>query len=221
VIGMQLNAAIRRSFSQRFDTIRQLSAKMLVPEEDRWKLSIKALVVGGFLRFEDKTWTVQRAGNYFEFSDNFKQKKKYNWNEIRLFCIETGETKNIEWEIDDEIEITITTHELDFRALRDDEGEEIDEDDLDEMSDKQWSIFFQDKEFRYDDDYAAKYYRDFVIEDGEKVYLYDFKSDDNRIITIEEWDSGSGKESYEIYISRIASADEFEILAKGVDAGNG
>ena len=218
---MPLDAAIRRSFSQRFDAIRQLSVEVLVPEEDRWKLSIKDLIVGGFLRFEDKTWIVKRAGNYFEFSEDFNQKKKYNWTELRLFCIETGETKNIEWEIDDDIEITITINEIDFQDLRDDEGGEIDEDDLDEMSEKEWSIFFQDKEFRYDDDYAAKYYRDFGNEDGEKVYMYDFKSDDNRIITIEEWGSGSGDESYEIYVSRIASEDEFEILAKGDGDGNG
>lgn len=211
---MALNAALMRSLNKRFDAIRGLSPEKLVPEDDRWKLSVKDLKVGSFLRFEGKTWVVEQAGLYNEFSDSFKKKKKYNWTEYRLFSIETGEIKNIEWEIDDDIEISVTLKEIKFRDLRDDEGADIDEDDLDEICDKGWEIFYRGKRFNYDDDYAAKYYRDFSEESGENIYVYEFVAHDDEMISIEEWDSGSGNESYEIFLSRAASEDEFEVLSK-------
>jgi len=215
---MPLDNALKRSYSKKFDAIRGLAPEMLIPEDDRWKTSLQGLSVGGFLRYQGKTWVIERAGKYNEFSDDFKKKKKYNWTELRLFCIETGETRNIEWEIDDDIEISVTLKEIKFRDLRDDEGKDIDEDDLDEICDKGWEIFYKGKRFKYDDDYASKYYRDFSEDSDEKLYVYDFLAHDKEMISIEEWDSGSGDESYEIFISRSASEDEFEVLTKGDNA---
>lgn len=211
---MPLDNALKRSYSKKFDAIRRLVPEMLIPEDDRWKTPLQDLNVGGFLRYQDKTCIVERAGKYFEFSEDFKKKKKYNWTELRLFCIETGETINIEWEIDDDIEISVTLKEIKFRDLKDDEGADIDEDDLDEICEKGWEIFYKGKRFKYDDDYAAKYYRGFSKESDEKLYVYEFLANNKEMISIEEWDSGSGDESYEIFVSRSASEDEFELLAK-------
>ena len=121
---MQLDAAAKRSFAERFDAIRRLSPDSLIPDEDRWKASIKDLDVGDFLVFDSKTWVIRQIGKYYEFSDDFKKKKKYHWTELRMFAIETGEVKHIEWEIDDELEIVITSEKLDFSQLKDDEGGE-------------------------------------------------------------------------------------------------
>ena len=212
---MPIDNALMRGYSKKFDAIRRLSPDMLTPEADRWKLSVRDLNVGGFVKYQEKTWIVERAGKYFEFSDNFNKKKKYNWTEFRLFSIETGETINIEFEIDDDIEISVTLKEIRFKDLRDDEGADIDEDDLDEIAEKGWEIFYHGKRFDYDDDYAAKYYRDFSEESDERVYVYEFVAHDKEMISIEEWDSGSGDESYEIFLSRAASENEFEVIAKG------
>jgi len=211
---MPLDNALKRSYSKKFDAIRQLAPEMLIPEDEQWKASIQDLNVGGFLRYQKKTWIVERAGKYNEFSEDFKNKKKYNWTELRLFCIETGETINIEWEIDDDIEISVTLKEIKFRDLKDEKGGDIDEDDLDEICEKGWEIFYHGKRFKYDDDYASKYYRDFAEENDEKLYVYDFLASNNEMISIEEWGSGSGDETYEIFISRSAAEDEFEVLAK-------
>ncbi len=218
---MQLDAAAKRSFAERFDAIRRLSPDSLIPDEERWKASIMDLGLGDFLVFDDKTWVIRQIGIYYEFSDDFKKKKKYHWTELRMFAIETGEVKHIEWEIDDELEIVITSEKLDFSRLKDDEDEEIDEDDLDEIAENKWSIMYNGTEYAYSDDYGAKYYPDGKSKAGDKLYLYDFLSRDKQMITIEEWDSGSGDETYEIYTSRVASESEFEILTKGGSAGNG
>lgn len=215
---MQLDAATKRSFAERFDAIRRLSPDTIIPDEDRWKASIKDSVPGDFLIFDGKTWIIKQIGKYYEFSDDFKKKKKYNWTELRMFAIETGEVKNIEWEIDDELEIVITSEKLVFSQLKDDEGENIDEDDLDEIADNKWSILYNGIEYEYSDDYAAKYYLDCKNEDSDNLYSYDFMSKDKTMITIEEWDSGSGDETYEIYTSRTADESEFEFLTKGGNA---
>jgi hypothetical protein len=217
---MQLDAAAKRSFAERFDAIRRLSPDSLIPDEERWKASIKDFGLWDFLVFDDKTWVIRQIGKYYEFSDDFKKKKKYHWTELRMFAIETGEVKHIEWEIDDELEIVITAEKLDFSQLKDDEGEAIDEDDLDEIAENKWSILYNGTEYAYSDDYGAKYYPDCKSKAGDKLYLYDFLSRDKQMITIEEWDSGSGDETYEIYTSRIASESEFEILTSGGNTGN-
>jgi len=59
------------------------------------------------------------------------------------------------------------------------------------------------------------------MQTGDKLYLYDFLSKDKKMITIEEWDSGSGDETYEIYTSRMAEESEFEIMTKGGNLENG
>jgi hypothetical protein len=218
---MQLDAAAQRSFAERFDAIRSLSPETLIPPEDRWKASVKDLALGDFLVFDNKTWIIRQIGIYYEFSDDFKKKKKYHWTELRMFAIETGEVKQIEWEFDDELEIVITSEKLDFPQLKDDEGERIDEDDLDEIADNKWSILYNGTEFAYSDDYGAKYYPDCKSKASDNLYLYDFLSQDKQMITIEEWDSGSGDETYEIYTSRIAAESEFEILTKKGSTGNG
>ena len=212
---MPLDNVLKRAYSKKFDAIRRLSPEMLIPEDDRWKASLQDVKVGGFLRYRGLTWMVERAGRYNEFSDDFKKKKKYNWTELRLFCIETGDAVNIEWEIDDDIEISVTLQEIKFKDLHDDKGADIDEDDLDEICDKGWEIFYKGKRFDYDDDYAAMYYRDFSEESDEKLYIYEFKAHNHEMISVEEWDSGSGAESYEIYLSRAAKEEEFEVLAEG------
>ena len=212
---MPMDSALKRSYSKKFDAIRQLAPETLIPEEDRWKVSIKDLSVGGFLRYKQKTWIVERAGRYHEFSENFKNKKKYYWTEFRLFCIETGETINIEWEMHDDIEISVTLKEIKFHDLRLEKGAYINENDLDKICKKGWEIFYHGKRFKYYDDYASKYYKDFSEDSDERLYVYKFKAHDNEMISIEKWHSGSGDESYEIFISRLASEDEFEMIAKG------
>ena len=209
----ELNPAFRMSLARQFDAIRQLSPENLILKRDRWKHNIKDVKETGFLSYEGKTYLVKEVGLYQEFDEKYIKASGRPWFELRLFCIDTGEIVNIEWEEDDEIKVSMTLKELKFSDLRDDEGKAIDEDDLDQIADEEDGIFFGGKKFEYKDDYAAKYYRNGVMEGGD-VYMYEFESLDGTCLTIEEWQSG-GKEEYKIYLSSQIDVNNIEILSLG------
>ena len=209
----ELNPAFRMSLARQFDAIRQLSPENLILKRDRWKHNIKDVKETGFLSYEGKTYLVKEVGLYQEFDEKYIKASGRPWFELRLFCIDTGEIVNIEWEEDDEIKVSMTLKELKFSDLRDDEGKAIDEDDLDQIADEEDGIFFGGKKFEYKDDYAAKYYRNGVMEGGD-VYMYEFESLDGTCLTIEEWQSG-GKEEYNIYLSSQIDVNNIEILSLG------
>ncbi|MCP4024349.1 MAG: DUF4178 domain-containing protein, partial [Desulfobacteraceae bacterium] len=128
-------------------------------------------------------------------------------------CLETGETFNFEWEYDDELEIAMTLERLSFRNLKDEAGENIDEDDLDQIADDKDAVVFNQEKFWYEDDWAAIYLRGTK---EEKVYMYEFENEGAlKFLTIEEWDSGSGKESYQIYTSLPVEPGNIRVLSKG------
>jgi hypothetical protein len=218
-----LDGATMRSYAKRFDAIRQLPPDMLIPEGDRWKHTIKDLKEGGFIRYGGRTYLVVQVGRYDEVKDDdtFSKKTGFKAFEHKLFCIDTGELANIEWEEDDKLEISITTGEVSFRELRDDGNEAIDEDDLDQIVEDEDSIFFRGREFAYDDDWASVYYTG-KGRKGENVFMYEFVAEDGSgdCLTIEEWGSGSDKEEYQIFTSRLAGENEIEILCLGGGEGN-
>jgi hypothetical protein len=216
---MGLDPASKRSYDERFSTVRQITASMLIPEQDQYKLTVKDLKRGGVFRFQGKTYVVLRIGWYNEADDQFN-KKKFITYELNCLCLENGEKRDIEWEEDDGLQVSITSQRLSFRELTDDAGEAIDEDDLDQIVDDDDCIVFQGEKYWVDDDWAALYYRTEDDDEPEKVYMYEFMNESKtKGVTIEEWDSGSGKEEYQIYGSRPVNPDDFIILAtKGRDS---
>lgn len=210
-----LNPQEARSFDKRFAAIQSIAPGGIVSEKERYKLTIKDVMVGGVIRFGNKTFLVKETGLYNETDESYQKKKKYRFFELKLFCLETGEIVNIEWEEDDEIEISLTTGTLEFCDLRDDEGKDIDEDDLDQIVDDEDSVYVNGREFRYSDDYAALYYRNQLSADPEKVYFYEFKVSDGTELTIEEWVVGPDKEEYQLYYSRQMDPSEIEVIHCG------
>jgi len=210
----ELNPAFRMSLARQFDAIRQLDPENLIPKEERWKHNIKVVKQTGFICYGGKTYHVKEVGSYQEFDEKYIKASGRPWFELKLFCIDTGETVNLEWEEDDEIEVSMTLKELKFSDLRDDEGKAIDEDDLDQIADEEDGIFFGGKKFEYKDDYAAKYYRNGVMERGDQVYMYEFEAQDGTSLAVEEWQSG-GKEEYKLYLSSQIDVNNIEILSLG------
>ena len=87
-------------------------------------------------------------------------------------------------------------------------------DDLDEIAEKGWEIICRGKTYDYDDDFAAKYFRD----DGEKpenVYFYEFEAQDGDQLAIEVWISENGKEEFQVFLSRSVAPDDMEVIATG------
>lgn len=204
------------SYAARKAAIRGLAPSALIPQGERWRKNIKDVREGGYLRFDDKTFMVVDISTYAETDEKFR-KTGSSWTELRLLCLETGETVWLEWEEDDDIEMYLTLRSLSFRDIRDDEGGSIDDDDLDDLADDQDSITLRGKTFDYDDDYGALYKRGGKGRDqkGDKVYFYDFVAADGECITVEEWLEGHDKYSYELFLSRPLDAASVEIVSTG------
>ena len=112
-----LDVGERQRFDLRFGEIRHINPARILDPKKRLKYSIQDVGVGGVLRFDKKTFRVTATSVYQETDDKFSREKQYFVTELALFCLETGETHYIEWEIDDQLEICLTTRELSAKDL--------------------------------------------------------------------------------------------------------
>ncbi|MBU8850000.1 MAG: DUF4178 domain-containing protein [Desulfobacterales bacterium] len=207
-----LDIAAQKSFQERLSAIRTLTKDQLVSGQEKILLTIKDARRNSFFEYLGNTYFIKDLNKYEETSDDFKSKKGYFITELTCLCLETGQTANFEWEFDDELEVSMTLERLSFRNLKDDEGESIDEDDLDQIADDKDVIVINGEKFWYEDDWASLYYRG---NREEKVYMYEFENESHtKFLTIEEW-SGSGRDEYQIYTSSPVDPDSISIISKG------
>ena len=207
-----LDIATQKSFKERFTAIRSLKKTQLVSLSQRMSLTIKDARLHSFFEYLGKTWFITDLSKYEETSDDFKSKKGYFIYELTCLCLETGKTVNFEWEFDDELEISMTLDRLSFRNLKDDAGESIDEDDLDQIADDKDVVVINGENFWYEDDWASIYYRG---SKEEKVYMYEFENENHtKFLTIEKW-SGSGKDEYQIFTSSPVDPNAISIISRG------
>jgi len=207
-----LDIATQKSFQERFGAIRTLKKGHLVSGQEKVLLSLKEAGKHSFFEYLGNTYFVKDQNKYEETSDDFKHKKGYFISELTCLCLESGQILNFEWEFDDELEVSMTLERLSFRKLKDDAGESIDEDDLDQIADDKDMIVINGEKFWYEDDWAAIYYRG---SKEEKVYMYEFENEGRtKFLTIEEW-SGSGKDEYQIYTSSPVDPNTISIISKG------
>lgn len=204
----------RRQFQKQLAHIRAIDPGSIVHPDKRFELSIKDLGDKSVFHLNNKTYLVLEIGTYRETDDNYK--KTYDWTgyELKTVCLETGETHNLEWEEDDEVEVSLTIGETRFSDLQYDDGEAIaqDSDDLDEIAEKKWEVVCSNKTFYYKDDYAATYSKGNGTK-TEKVYFYDFETEDGEQLTIEVWIQDSGKEDFQVFQSRRVPPEEIEVIA--------
>ncbi|WP_299981577.1 DUF4178 domain-containing protein [Desulfobacula sp.] len=207
-----LDIATQKSFQERLGAIRTLKKEQLVSGQEKMLLSLKEAGKHSFFEYLGNTYFVKSLNKYEETSDDFKNKKGYFISELTCLCLESGQTLNFEWEFDDELEISMTLERFSFRNLKDEAGEAIDEDDLDQIADDKDMIVINGEKFWYEDDWASIYYRG---SKEEKVYMYEFENEGHtKFLTIEEW-SGSGKDEYQIYTSSPVDPNTISIISKG------
>ncbi len=207
-----ISASEKKSFDQRFSLIRTLDPDRLVSNEDQTRLTIMDTRKGDFFTCFGNTYYIQEINTYQETSGDFSKLKDFFVTELTCLCLETGAVGHFEWEYDDELEVTITLDQTKFNRLTDDEGQAIDEDDLDQIADDEDSIVYAGETYEYDDDWAAIYRRGGR---EEKVYMYEFVNERGGLfITIEEWQDGD-KEEYYIYISRPVDPGEITLVTRG------
>ncbi|MBU0462386.1 MAG: DUF4178 domain-containing protein [Proteobacteria bacterium] len=207
-----LDIATQKSFQERLSAIRTLKKEDLVSGQKKELLSLKDVGSNSFFEYLGNTYFVKSLNKYEETSDDFKSKQGYFIYELTCLCLETGQTIHFEWEFDDELEVSMTLERFSFRNLKDDAGEGIDEDDLDQIADDKDVVVINGEKFWYEDDWASVYYRGTT---QEKVYMYEFENEaQTKFLTIEEW-SGSGKDEYQIYTSSPVNPDSINIISKG------
>ncbi|MDD4274438.1 MAG: DUF4178 domain-containing protein [Desulfobacter postgatei] len=202
----------QKSFEQRFSIIRTLASDNILSKEEQARLTIMDAGVGDFFTCFGSTYIIQEINKYQEASEDYSKLKDYFVTELTCLCLETGAVGHFEWEIDDELEVCITLDQIKFKRLTDEEGQPIDEDDLDQIVEDEDTIVYDGETFDYDDDWAAVYRRNGK---EEKVYMYEFVNNRSSLfITIEEWQDGD-KEEYRIYISKPVNPLELLLISKG------
>jgi hypothetical protein len=202
----------QKSFEQRFSIIRTLAPDNMLSKEEQVRLTIMDAGVGDFFTCFGSTYIIQEINKYQEASEDYSKLKDYFVTELTCLCLETGAVGHFEWEIDDELEVCITLDQIKFKRLTDEEGQPIDEDDLDQIVEDEDTIVYAGETFDYDDDWAAVYRRNGK---EEKVYMYEFVNNRSSLfITIEEWQDGD-KEEYRIYISKPVNPLELVLISKG------
>ena len=209
-----LDAAKQKSFQERFDAIRNLNRNDLISGQDASRLSIRDAALNAFFEYLGQTYWIKELNSYEETSDDFKTPKGYFIYELNCLCLETGDTVNFEWEYDDELEISLTKDRLSFRSLKDENGEAVDEDDLDQIADDKDCVVVNGEKFWYEDDWASIFKRG---QKQENVYMYEFENEKGTLfLSIEEW-QGSGKDEYQIYTSVPVNPDSITLISKGAD----
>jgi len=207
-----ISVSEQKSFDQRFSLIRTLAPDKVLSKEEQTRLTIMDAGVGDCFTCFGRTYFIQEINKYQEAGEDYSKLKDYFVTELTCLCLETGTVGHFEWEIDDELEVSITLEQTKFKRLTDDEGRPIDEDDLDQIIEDEDSIVYAGETFDYDDDWAAVYRRNGK---EEQVYMYEFVNErSSMFLTIEEWQDGD-KEAYRIYTSKPVNPAEVTFISKG------
>jgi hypothetical protein len=190
-------AALRR-IDRQFDALRAMPAP--IPARERYRYGVEDARAGSCLRLRGELCQVLSLSEYRE--------KSGSWWELECFGLESGETLWVEWERDDEVEISVSGPALSLQQIGVSAGQ------VEEMSDEEEGrISFGGRTYHYDDDYGATYFRD-PSSAGEPVYFYDFETRDGRHgLTVEEWGDASQGYEYEAFASESMGPDEIEVVA--------
>lgn len=168
------------------------------------KRTVDEVGVAGVLKIGGGVYLVDRMHKYTEG-------KKWEWFELQLLAISTGEVIFLEWEKDDELELSLWTQAglpLSAIGLTSSQLKHFD-------NDGEGSFVFDLETFAYEESDKATFYAD-CADDGQKFYYWDFSgSSGRRLIGVEDWSESLGDREYEVCIGRELSGSEVTILAMG------
>jgi hypothetical protein len=203
---------MQNNLATQFQAIRGLS-----PEagQRQCKQDIRQVKKGGYLEIKGDTYLVSEAFRYLEVKwSSFKKKKNEYWvTELQLLNVLTGEKTFIEWEFDDELEVSQTVSEVQLKDLTEN-GQPLTRKILDDIAEEETGIIkYKGKSFHYieDDTWAALFYRN-ATDEPLQVRMYEFKGDDGTGLTLELWEEEDSKPEREAFISRELSASAIKVL---------
>jgi hypothetical protein len=182
------------------------------------KLNLKNLTQGGYLDIKGETYQVVSVSRYLDVKwDNFKKRKDDYWvTELQLVHLVSGSHTFIEWEFDDELEISETLNEVKLRDIKF-SGKPLTRGTLEAIAEEEeGTVSCDGKDYHYveDDTWAALYYR-LADSDGMPVRLYEFSADDDECLTVEAWHVEEDKPSREAFVSQGVKPQSVVVLQQG------
>ena len=196
-----LQPAERARYDEQFVAIRRMLAP--IPHAERFRATIEAVRIGGYIRFEGRTYEVKGLNTY--------ERDGARWPELVLYRLNDGSTQYLEWEKEDEVSVYVSRETLSFEkvGLR---GKEH----LWEISDaEEGEVQYKGKKYPYHEDSRVTFFRDSGAS-GTPFHQYLFSSPDRReFVGVEEW--GDDDEGYEhnVILSTYLDPRAIEVIVKG------
>lgn len=199
----------------RIKSIRGLTALAeTLPSTD----NIQKLIKGGYLDIKGETYEVVAVSKYLDVKwETFGRRKSDYWvHELELVHCLSGKRLFIEWEVDDELEISESLSQLKLRDILYND-KPINRQALEDIAEEEsGQIKVAGTLFHYSEDetWAALYYPE---SQGEAlaVRMYEFESDSDKCVTIELWEDEGSKPEREAFMSTALSSSVVNILQIG------
>lgn len=203
---------MQNNLAAQFQAVRGLSP---TPSQRVCKQDIRQLKKGGYLEIKGNTFLVSDVFRYLEVKwSSFKKKKSEYWvTELQLVNVLTGEKTFIEWEFDDELEVSQTVAEVQLKDLTEN-GKPISRQTLDDIAEEEHGILkYNGQKYHYieDDTWAALFYRN-TTDEPLQVRMYEFKGDDGSYLTLELWEDEDSKPEREAFISKELLVSAINLL---------
>lgn len=175
------------ALTERLAAIRQIPH--LIPR--RGALNLDTVQVGDYLRVGANTY---RINDRYRYTERYGA-RSWTWHELQLYCLDTGDTTYLEWEMDDELVISMSMEQLTLTQIG------LTRQDLDRIDDdEEGSIDYQGLEYEYEDSGEARFHRPHTSAEGDAFYYYDFETG-NHAIGIERWPDNSYEVHYTVRVS--------------------
>jgi hypothetical protein len=191
------------------------------PVAERASFDIRDLKKGGYVDWDDQTWLVQHVYLYLDvkWKDFSKRKKDYWVTELELVSLNTAKVRFVEWEYDDELEVSQTDLIV---ALRDIQygGRPIKHRDLAEIAEEgEGEVIVDGTTYAYveDDTWAGLFMKAGGSKKGTPMRAYEFASEKDTFLTIETWhEDDEDRPEREAFVSHQIKGNLFEVLQASV-----
>lgn len=180
--------------------------------------SISDLQAGGYLDLNGGTYRVERIFRYLDVKwSSFKKRKADYWvTELELFNVLTGEKKYLEWEVDDELEISETLSEVRLSQILA-KGQPVTRRHLEAIAEEEsGAVTVSGTEYHYSEDetWAALFYRE-ADSEPLPVRMYEFESRKGEGLTVEMWEEEEDRPEREAFLSHSVSPHSVVVLQAG------
>ena len=174
-----------------------------IPQSERFRATIEEVGIGGYIRFEARTYEVKGINVY--------ERDGARWPELVLYRLNDGSTQYLEWEKEDEVSVYVSRETLSFErvGLR---GKEH----LWEISKaEQGEVQSRGKRYRYHEDSRVTFFRDSGTR-GTPFRQYLFSSADRReFVCVEEWGDEDDGYEHKVILSTYLDPKAIEVIVKG------